>query len=197
MKRESGKIPLDMGQATKAGPREQVALADDTERLRETTACKQGVWKEFTVRDTSKDNTTSNNCNQLPNTLLIDLTLSNVRTQKCLSKHTQHNRIIEREGDDHGYNNNASFPSPLYSPPPSQGEMTKGDIKNESLQDEVFLDAMEVLIPIHGNFSSAIESDEGRGQAALLPESTKSKTRDGRLVDCGMYSKSLRYLRER
>ena len=163
MKRESGKIPLDMDQATKAGPREQVALADDTGRLREITACKQGVWKEFTVCDTSKENTPSNNCNQLPNTLLIILTLRNTSTQKCLSKHTQHNRIIEREGDDHGYNNNASFPSPLYSPTPLQGEMTKGDKNNESLQDEVFLDAMEVLIPTHGNCSSAMESDEGQG----------------------------------
>jgi hypothetical protein len=40
MKRESGKIPLDMNQATKVGPREQVALVDDTGRLREITACK-------------------------------------------------------------------------------------------------------------------------------------------------------------
>ena len=88
MKRESGKIPLDMDQATKAGPREQVALADDTGRLREITACKQGVWKEFTVCDTSKDNTLNKDCNQLPNALVIDLTLSNARTKKCLSKHT-------------------------------------------------------------------------------------------------------------
>ena len=159
MKRESGKIPLYMVQATKAGPREQVALADNTRRLREITACKQGVWKEFTVCDTSKDNTPSNNCNQRPNTLLIDLTLSDARTQKCLSKHTQHTRIIKREGDDHGYNNNASFPSPLYPPPPLQGEMTKGDKHNESLQDEAFLDDMEVLIPTHGNCSIAVESD--------------------------------------
>jgi hypothetical protein len=56
---------------------------------------------------------------------------------------------------------------------------------------------MEVLIPTHGNYSSAIESDEGQGQAALLPASTKYKTRDGRLVNCGMYAKSLRSLRKR
>jgi hypothetical protein len=75
--------------------------------------------------------------------------------------------------------------------------MTKRDKINESLKDEVFLDAMEVLIPTHGNCSSAMESDEGRGQAALLPASTKSKTIDGRLVDCSMYATSLRSLRER
>ena len=142
MKGETCKIPLDMGQATMADPREQVALVDNTRSLREITACKQGVWKEFTVRDTSKDNTPSNNCNQLPNTLLIDLTLSDARTQECLSEHTQHNRIIKREGDDHEYNYNALFPSPLYSPLPLQGEMTKGDKNNESLQDEAILDAM-------------------------------------------------------
>ena len=167
MKRESGKIPLDMGQATKAGPREQVALTDDTGRLREITTCKQGVWKVFTVRDTSKDNTLSIDCNQLSNTLFIDLTLSNASTKKCLSKCTQHDRIIKREGDDHGYNNNALFPYPLYSPPPSQDEMTKQDKSKESLQDKVLLDAMEVLIPTRGNCSSAIESDEGQGKAAL------------------------------
>ena len=49
MKRESGKVPLNMDQETKAGPREQVALADDTGRLREITTGKQGVWKEFTI----------------------------------------------------------------------------------------------------------------------------------------------------
>ena len=43
MKGETGKIKLDMGQATKADPRDQVMLADDTRRLREITACKQGV----------------------------------------------------------------------------------------------------------------------------------------------------------
>jgi len=74
--------------------------------------------------------------------------------------------------------------------------MTKRDKNNESLQDEVFLDVMEVLIPTHENCSSAIESDEGRGQAAPLPTSTKSKMRDGSLVDCGMYAKSLRSLRK-
>ena len=73
--------------------------------------------------------------------------------------------------------------------------MTKGDKNNESSQEEVFLDAMEVLIPTHGNCSSAVESDEGQGQAAPLPASTKSKTRDGRLMDPGMYAKSLRFLR--
>ena len=88
MKIESGKIPLDMGQATKAGPRKQVALADNTGRLRKIAACKQRVWKEFTVCDTSKDNMLSNDCNQLPNTLLIDLTLRDARTKKCFSKHT-------------------------------------------------------------------------------------------------------------
>ena len=88
MKRESVKIPLDTDQATKAGPIEQVALTDDTGWLREITACKQGVWKEFTVRDTSKYNTLSNDCNQLPNAVVTDLSLGNARKKKCLSKYT-------------------------------------------------------------------------------------------------------------
>ena len=56
------------------------------------------------------------------------------------------------------------------------------------------MDAMEVLIPTHGNFSIAVESDEGLGQVAPLPASKKSKTRDSRLMDFGMYDKSLRSL---
>ena len=79
MKRESGKVPLDMDQATKAGPREQVALADDTGRLREITTGKQGFWKEFTFCDTYKNNTLSNNGNQLPNAPVVDLILNNAR----------------------------------------------------------------------------------------------------------------------
>jgi len=77
-----------MDQATKVGPREPVALADDIRRLREITTGKQGVWKEFTFCDTSKNNTLSNDCNQLPNDPVIELILNNSRKRKCFSKHT-------------------------------------------------------------------------------------------------------------
>ena len=40
MKRESGKVPIDMDQATKEGPRKQVALEDDTDRIRGITTGK-------------------------------------------------------------------------------------------------------------------------------------------------------------
>jgi len=75
--------------------------------------------------------------------------------------------------------------------------MTKKNKCNKSLQDKVASDTMEVLVPIHGDCSSAIESYEEQGHVAPLPVSTKSKKRDGRLVDCGMYSRSLRSLCER
>ena len=88
MKRESVKVPIDMDQSTKAGPSEQVALTDDTGSLREITTGKQGFWKEFTLRDTSKTNTLSNNGNQIPNAPVIDLILNNARKRTCLSKHT-------------------------------------------------------------------------------------------------------------
>ena len=55
-------------------------------------------------------NALSKDENQLPNTLLIDLTLSNMMTKRCLSNQIQHKRTIKREEDDHGYNNDASFP---------------------------------------------------------------------------------------
>ena len=75
--------------------------------------------------------------------------------------------------------------------------MTKRNTDNEPSQDKVALDTMEVLIPIHGDCSSAIESDEELGHAAHLPVSAKWKKRDSRLADCGMYSRSLRSLRKR
>ena len=62
MKREPGKVPIDMDQVTKEGPREQFALADDT-------------------------NTLSNDRNQLPNAPVIDLNLNKARKRTYFSKY--------------------------------------------------------------------------------------------------------------
>ena len=118
-------------------------------------------------------NTLSNNCNQLPNNLLIDLTLSEMMTKRCFSNQTQRKRIIKKEEDDHGYNNDASFPSSWSTPPPSQEEMTQRDKDKESSQDEVASDTIDVCIPIHEDYSSAIESDDDAPKFVTPQRETK------------------------
>ena len=105
-------------------------------------------------------NTLSKDGNQLLNTLLIDPTLSNMMTKRCLSNQTQRKRTIKREEDDNDYHDDASFPSSWSTPPPSQEEMTKRDKDNESSQDEVALDTIDVSVFIYEDYSDEIESDD-------------------------------------
>jgi hypothetical protein len=120
-------------------------------------------------------NTLSKDGNQLPNTLLINLALSNMMTKRCLSNQTQRKRTIKREEDDHGYNKDASFPSYQSTPPPSQEEMTKRNKDKESLQDKVASDTIDVFVPIHEDYSGAMELDDEAPKFVTPQRETKNK----------------------
>ena len=113
--------------------------------------------------------------NQLPNTLLIDLTLSNMMTRRCLADRTQRKRTIKREEYGHGHINDASFPSSQSAPPPSQEGMTRRNEDNESLQDKITSDTIDVLVPIHEDYSGAIESDDEAPKFVIPQRETKNK----------------------
>jgi len=120
-------------------------------------------------------NVLSKDGNQLPRTLLINLTLSDIMTARCVSTKTQRRRTIKRKENDHGYHDDASFPPFQSATPPSQKEMTKRNKGNESSQDKVASDTIDVFVPIHEDYSSAIESGDEAPKFVPPQRETKNK----------------------